>query len=220
LTKKNIKCRVDKYILPEEFMGKYFKKLALSFLFLILIFSACTMTKSYIKSSSPDDAFKKYDSNDLSVESLFLDEQALKNRHGKIANPFISPDLLFTPQYMIVFELKITNKDSAPIVLDSREVNFYFGEKTYRPMSTVKMQDKIKENAEPGTLLKEERIAKETMLPLIINVPAYGTVKGYYVFMGNLKGKDVAAELVLPFKDINKTDSATVNFKYTFTLIK
>lgn len=170
--------------------------------------------------SSKEPALQHAEMNGIAVDCLYMNYKDIEKKHGYKANPFLPPDLGLTPKQMIVFDLTITNKEAAPIKLDSRVIELYFGDKRYPPMSAVDMERKIDEYAEKGDNLKEGRVAKAHMLPNITTIRGNSTTSGYLVFMGTFRGKDVPAELALSFKTADEGNAGDITFNYTLTLIK
>ncbi len=181
----------------------------------LLSFSSC-QTAKYPISESP--ALQKGEINGIDVECLYLDEAVIKTRHGSKNNPFLPVPMIFTPQPAIIFELKIINKDSAPLKIDMRDVEFYYNDKSYRPMSKLDMEIKIDDTAEKGTdRVKQKRIAKAYMLGDIKKIEGNSEAKGYIVYMAGFKDRG-KADLTLFFKSLDNIDAGEIKFNYNFKL--
>jgi len=183
---------------------------------LVLLISSCSTQRPYIAASGP--ALQEAEINGVHVTCLYLNLNDIEKRHGFRANPFFPPDLAVTPQHMIVFELTITNKDSAPIRLENRRVELFLGDRRYTPMSRGDMEAKIEEHSERRDRLTESRVAQQFMLSSITNIRGNGTATGYLVFMGPFRGRDIPTELVLPFSTPDGASAADITFSYTLTL--
>jgi hypothetical protein len=124
-------------------MNKYFKFLAAAMLFsAAMLFLSCETPKYHITESP---LLQKMEVNGIDVECLYLDKAAIIARHGKTENPFLPPNLAITPQYIAVFELKITNLDTAPVKLSMRDVILIYNNREYKALSKPQIEDKIKE---------------------------------------------------------------------------
>jgi len=184
----------------------------------LLLILSCDTTKPYLKSTEP--ALQTAELNEIYVECLYLNYNDLEKKHGFKGNPFLPPELGLTPKQMIVFDLKITNNDSAPVVLNIKDVELNFGDKKYSPMSHLDMDLKIEEYAERNYILQENRVAKKFMFPYVTTVRGNSTTSGYMVFMGTFRGNNVPTELILSFKTADKNSAADITFAYTLTLMK
>ena len=186
---------------------------------ILLLISSCDTAKPFLKTAEPP--LQVVEQNGVQVECLYLNYNDMEKRHGWKANPFLPPDLGLTPQQMIVFELKITNKENAPVVLSLKNIELFFGDKRFIPLSGRDMEAKIDDFADEKTdKLKENSIAQEFMLPGLTTIKDNRTQKGYLVFMGAFRGKDIPTELFLSFTTPDKKTAADITFNYTLTLIK
>lgn len=204
-------------------MKRFFSKnSAKNLLFAVLfVFSAllvsCQFTSPYLAAQGP--VAQVAEGNDITVKCTYLDPVAIEARHGYRYNPFFAPELSFTPQKMLVFELEITNTDSAPVKLDIRDINLYYNDKAYRPMSTVQMEKKIDDYAESQSRIREKRVARTYMYENIETIEGNSVKAKYLVFMANFKDKgDV--ELDLPLKTPDNFDAGEFTFKYSFKLTR
>ncbi len=209
-------------------MNKYFsegKKRTVNLLLTaaLLIYSfamlvSCQSSAVYHVAENP--ALQRSENNGIIVECRYLDRAAIETRHGKDGNPFLAPPYIFTPQYAIIFELKILNNDGAPLKLDIRDVEFYYNDKRYRPMSKSAMEMQIEELTEKGSnRIKQERIAKMFMLGDVKNIEGNSEAKGYLVFMGAMKDKG-NGELTLTFLTQDNLEAGELKFNYDFRLNK
>jgi len=209
-----------KYTFTNKSTSRLYTIFILFFLLtIILLISSCDTIRPYL--SAKELPLQTAEKNGIAVECLYLNYNDIENKHGWKANPFLPPDLGFTPKQMIVFDLKITNKENAPVILNSKYVSLHYGDKTYSPMSKVDMDMKIEEWAtDRAYILPENRIAKQYMLPAIATINEGKTVTGYYVFMGGFAGKNMPTELVLSFTTPAGKEAADITFAYTLTLNK
>jgi len=185
---------------------------------LLLAISSCELERPYIKSTEP--MLQEVEVNGVYVECKYMNYRDLEKKHGYKANPFLPPDLALTPKQTIVFDLKIRNNDSAPVMLNIKDVDLLFGDTRYRPMSPAEMQDNIEEYAERNENLEQNRVAKKFMLPYIKTIGGNRTESGYLVFMGGFRGRNIPTELSLTFTTLDKHTAAEINFTYTLTLLK
>ncbi len=198
----------------------FIKKRFLPVVFTVFLFSflvSCQTSKFHIAEGP---ILQTAEVNGIYVECLYLDEEAIKKRHGTSDNPFLPVFMVFTPKPAIVFELKIVNMDSAPLKIDSRDIQFYFNDKNYRPFTKVQMEMQIDDTVEKGSdRLKQKKIAKTYMLGDTRTIEGNSEVKGYLVYMAGFpdRGK---AELILPFKSLDNIDTGEIKFDYNFKLNK
>ena len=176
---------------------------------------SCQMTQPYQVSEGP--VMQTAEASDIFVECTFLDQKTIEARHGFSDNPFLSPPLIITPQRMIVFELKITNNDSAPLRLDIRDISFYYNDMRYSPMSTVQMEQKIDNFSESRTTVRENRVARSYMLPNVTHIEGNSKETGYIVFMDSFRDRG-DGELILGFTTEGRNPVAEVNFNYSFIM--
>ncbi len=197
------------------------KKSILTVSLLVVIFTilltGCT-TPKYHKTDSPILQTDEY--ADIEIQCLYLDREMILKRHGIKHNPFLPPQMSFTPKTAIIFEIKIKNNDSAPMKLDIRDVQFYFNDMDFRAMSKTQMEDQIDEFSTNGMdKIKKGRTAKAYMLGDIKIIEGNSEAKGYLVFMSGFKDRG-DAELVLPFKGISGDDITDFSFHYSFGMKK
>ena len=192
------------------------KKILITLAILLLILSGCVMTTKYHITDSP---LLQYDDSDgIEVQCLYLDREAITKRHNYKGNPFLAPEMVFTPTYSIIFELKIKNKENSPVKLDIRDIEFYYNDRRYRATSKSQIEDKINEYSRNGTdRLKQKRIAKAFMLGDIRTIPGNGEVKAYLVFMSSFPDRG-EGELILPFKSQDGINITDFSFNYNFQL--
>lgn len=185
---------------------------------LLLLISSCDTQRPYLKSEEP--ALQEVELNGIHVECLYMNFNDIEKKHGWKANPFLPPDLAITTKQTLVFDLKITNKDNTPVVLNRKNVTLHFGDKNSMPMSMADMADKIDEYAERADNLSENRVAKQYMLPSVTTINGNKTTTGYLVFMGGFSGRNIPTELTLTFTTPNGNTAADITFAYTLTLLK
>ena len=196
------------------------KKILLIFCTIIILLSltGCMMTTKYHITESP--VLQEDEHDGIEVQCLYLDREAIIKRHGTKGNPFLAPVMLATPHPAIIFELTIKNLEEAPLKLDIRDIDFYFSDKSYRPMSMSLMNDKIDDYAENGfDKTKQKRLAKAYMLGDIKKIPGNSEVKGYLVYMKGFKDRG-EGELLLPFKTPDGYEAGEFTFYYSFIMSK
>ncbi len=196
------------------------KKLYLLIPFLIIllfsVFLTGCQTPKYITTDSP--VLQTDEFGGIEIQCLYLDKEAINKRHGYKNNPFVAPPMTFTPMPIIIFEITIKNTEPAPVKIDSRDIEFYYSDKSYSPMSKVQMEDKIDENTKKGTdKIKQKRIARAYMLGDIRTIPGNSEVKGYLVFMRSFKDRG-EGELILPFKSSADIEICDFSFFYNFKM--
>lgn len=179
-------------------------------LIFVLILSSCMHSEPYHRSESP--MLQVAELNDIHVECLYLDRNDIIKRHGLKENPFLAPSLSFTPRQILIFELNIFNNDSAPLRLDTRDVNLYFNN-LYKPLRTIQMDEKIVSFSDSPVHSYEQNKARQYMLPNVTIIPAYSSRKGYIVFMAQFQGKG-KAELVIDFTSEQELPAGEFKFDY------
>ena len=190
------------------------KKILLIFIiFFSLLIIGCVTPKYHESESS---IVQSDDINDIEVKCRFLSHNDIINIHGFKHNPFVDPPIVLTPKPVLVFELTIQNREEAPIKLDIRDIEFFYNDKSYKPLSKVQIEDKINEFGDNGMdKAKQKRIASAYMLGDIKKIEGNSTVKGYLVFMGGFKDKG-SSELYLPFKTVDSYEAGNFTFYYDF----
>lgn len=181
-----------------------------------LIFFACGMTEPYLAPEAAEE-FQVQEIEGIIVKCKALTQPEIKRRHGARTNPFLPPPMMITPKQMIIYELEITNNDSAPLKMDIRDITLYYNEADIIPMSPKDMDDKITDYSE--SKLKEKRIAKEFMFSNVEIIDGNSTVKGYIIFMATLR-TGIDAEFVTGFRTIDNDDAGSVSFKYNYARLK
>ena len=185
---------------------------------LLLSLTGCMMTTKYHITDSP--VLQKDENSDIEIQCLYLDREMIVKRHGTKHNPFLPPQMAFTPKTAIIFELRIKNNDSAPMKLDIRDIYFYFNNIHYNAMSKTQIEDQISDLATNSMdRIKQERIAKAYMLGDIKTIEGNSTAKGYLVFMSGFKDRG-EGELVLPFRTVSGDDITDFSFYYNFNMNK
>lgn len=181
--------------------------------FLCVLLSGCLSERKY--HMAENDAMQTDSADGITVTCEFLDEGVMREKYGNTDNPFISPDMTVTPWYIFVFEVTIKNETDKIVKYDAREVNFYFGEKSSRPMSERDMNDKIKEYDNGGSKLKQQRIARRTMYRNTERIMAGDNFKKYIVFMNNFRQRG-EAELEIPLFTQDGSIAGEFSFEYSF----
>lgn len=185
----------------------------------VLIFISCGMTKPYF-APEPGEEFQMQEANEIIVKCRNLSQSEIKKMHGTRTNPFTPPPMMVTPQKMIIYELEITNNDTAPLKIDIRDINLFYNDKDIRPMSQKDMYDKITAYSDKSNKLREKRVAKKFMFPNVKTIAAGSTVKGYIVFMATIRGQGFDAEFVPAFRTVSNDDAGSVSFKYKYKRLK
>ncbi len=181
---------------------------------LLLMLSSCTITKKY---HITDSSLIQEDEHDgIKVKCEYLDRQEIIKRHGAKNNPFLAPPMIITPHPAIIFELTITNMEETAVKLDIRDIDLYYNDKSYMPMSQSDMEIKIDDDEIKGFYKnKQRKMAEKKMLSNVETIPGMSEKKGYLVFMRNFKKKG-NAELVLLFRTQDDMEAGEFTFNYDF----